>query len=153
MNEGKQVRLPAFRVAGPTVRTKNEFEMSGDAGRIGPLWGSFMQLAPQAIPGVVEPDTIYSVYTAYESDHNGAYDVILGRSVAEGIGLPAGMKLVEIGAGPYLIFPAADPSPDAIRAAWGRVYEHFDASPGRAFTADFEKYSAHGVELYIAILS
>ena len=36
--------------------------------------------AGKSIPGAID-ETIFSLYTHYESDHHGAYDVILGKSV------------------------------------------------------------------------
>jgi predicted transcriptional regulator YdeE len=143
--------LPAFDVIGLTTRTSNEDEFSGN-GRIGPLWGAFMGGAGKSIPNAVD-ETIFSLYTHYESDHQGAYDVILGRSVQAGTQPPAGMTTKHIPAATYLVFPAESRAPEAIVAAWQSVYCYFDepGAPMRAFSIDFERYSDKGVELFIAI--
>ena len=63
------------------------------------------------------------------------------------------MRGVAIPAAEYSVFPAAAATPDTIRSAWIAVYEHFGGPTKlrRAFTADFERYSADGVQLYIAV--
>jgi predicted transcriptional regulator YdeE len=143
--------LPAFDVIGLTTRTSNEAQFAGDD-KIGPLWGAFMGGAGQSIPRAVD-ETIFSLYTHYESDHHGAYDVILGKSVQPGTQAPAGMIAKHIPAATYLVFPAESRAPEAIVAAWQSVYCYFDepGAPKRAFTIDFERYSDEGVELFIAI--
>ncbi len=145
------VDLPAFDVIGLTTRTSNEDEFSGRS-KIGPLWGRFMQGAGNSIPGVID-ETIFSLYTHYESDHHGAYDVILGKSVKSGTEAPTATIAKHIPAATYLVFPAESRAPEAIVAAWQSVYCYFDepGAPKRAFTVDFERYSEKGVELFIAI--
>lgn len=143
--------LPAFDVIGLTTRTSNEAEFYGSS-KIGPLWGAFMGGAGQLIPDTID-DTIFSLYTHYESDHQGAYDVILGKSVQPGTPAPAGMTAKHIPAATNLVFPAESRDPEAIVAAWQSVYCYFDepGTPKRAFTIDFERHSDKGIELFIAI--
>jgi predicted transcriptional regulator YdeE len=147
------VEMPAFTVVGPFVRTTNAVEMSGKDGRIGPLWHHFLNGSANAIPGVVDPKTIYAVYTGYESDETGAYDLILGKSVRAAQQAPPEMKSVAIPASRYRIFAATDRSPDAIMAAWRDVYRYFADHPAerRAFTYDFEQHSEAGTRIFIAI--
>ena len=147
------VEVPAFTVIGLSVRTTNAVEMSGNAGKIGPLWSQFMHEGAEAIPGVIEQGTVYAVYTHYESDETGAYDVILGRSVQPEQQVPVNMKAVHIPAARYLVFSAADSSPAAIKAAWMSVYKYFADHSGqrRAFTFDFEQHSSTGTAIFIAI--
>lgn len=143
--------LPEFEVIGLTARTSNDDEFSGNS-KIGPLWAQFMGGAGQLIPSTID-DTIFSLYTHYESDHNGAYDVILGKAVTPGTESPAGMIAKHISAAIYVVFPAESRAPEAIMAAWHSVYCYFDeaGTPKRAFTVDFERYSEKGVEIFIAI--
>jgi len=145
------VELPAFDVIGLTTRTSNEDEFSGRS-KIGPLWGKFLQGAGNSIPEPLD-ETIFSLYTHYESNHYGAYDVIVGKSVKSGTAAPAGMVAKRIPAATYLVFPAESRAPESIVAAWKSVYCYFEepGAPKRAFTVDFERYSEKGVELFIAI--
>ena len=146
------VRMPAFAVAGFTTRTANEREMSGE-GRIGLLWQRYMTSGSGAIPGVTDPSLTFSVYTNYESDHTGAYDVILGKPVGSLEAVSDPLRGIAIPAAEYSVFPAAAATPDAIRSAWMAVYEYFGGPTNlrRAFTADFERHAAEGVQLYIAL--
>jgi predicted transcriptional regulator YdeE len=147
------VEVPAFTVMGLFVRTTNAVEMSGNQGKIGPLWSEFMRGGAEAIPGVIEQGTVYAVYTHYESDETGAYDLILGRSVQPEQQVPENMKIVHIPAARYLVFSATDSSPDAIKAAWMNVYRYFADHTGqrRAFTFDFEQHSSVGTKIFIAV--
>lgn len=145
--------LPAFSVIGLSVRTTNAQEMMGTGGRIAPLWDRFAHGGADAIPGIVEQGTTYAVYSRYESDETGAYDFVLGKSVQSSQSAPEDMVKLQIPAARYLVFSAADSSPDAIKAAWLKVYEYFGRQTGvqRAFTVDFEQHSSSGTKLYIAI--
>jgi predicted transcriptional regulator YdeE len=145
--------VAAFAVIGLSVRTTNAREISGNDGQIGPLWKQFMQGGAPGIPGVVEPGTIYAVYSHYDSDENGPYDLILGKSVRPGQEVPPAMKGISIPAARYLVFTASANSPDAIRSAWMQVYEYFaqHKKQRRAFSADFEQYSSSGTRLFIAV--
>jgi len=146
--------LPAFTVIGASTRTTNALEMSGDNGKIGPLWNQFVKGADKNIPGVIDQDTTYAVYSNYENDANGAYDFTLGRSVRPEQKALTGMKSIHIPAARYLVFTAAGNSPDAIKAAWGNVYDYFarHTERHRAFTIDFEQYGKSGIKLYIGVL-
>jgi predicted transcriptional regulator YdeE len=127
--------------------------MAAAGSRIGPLWQSFMNGGADSIPEALDAASTYSVYTGYETDHTGAYDVILGRRVHDPSEAPAGMRGISIPAGRYLLFRAAGRSVPDIQAAWRGVYDYFagDSAPRRAFTYDFEKHSSDGVEVYIAV--
>jgi predicted transcriptional regulator YdeE len=145
--------VAAFAVIGPTVRTTNEREISGTDGRIGPLWGQFIHGGGEAIPGVIDQGTIYAVYTHYDRDEKGPYDLILGKSVQPAQTAPPAMTRISIPAARYLVFPVEASSPDAIRAAWLQVYEYFahHTEQRRAFSVDFEQHSETGPRIFIAI--
>jgi predicted transcriptional regulator YdeE len=147
--------VDAFTVIGPTVRTTNAREMSGKDGRIGPLWGQFMNGGAAAISGVIDQDTIYAVYTGYDSDETGAYDLVLGKSVQPGQQAPPAMRSVAIPKARYLVFAVTANSPEAIRSAWLKVYEYFaqHKDQRRAFSFDFEQHSSSGTRIFIALES
>ena len=147
------VEFRAFTVIGSIVRTTNAREMSGKDSTIGPLWDRYMHGGAEAIPGVIDQDTTYAVYSSYASDANGPYDLTLGKSVHPEQPAPAGMRSIHIPAERYLVFGATGNSPDAIKTAWGNVYDYFahHTEHHRAYTIDFEKYSPSGIRLFIAI--
>jgi predicted transcriptional regulator YdeE len=146
------VRQPAFAVLGWTTRTTNEREMSGK-GRIGALWQTYLQGGQNAIPNVSDPALTFSIYTNYESDHTGAYDVILGTPVSVEEAASGDLRGIAIPSAQYAVFPAESATADGIRAAWMAVYQYFSGPTDlrRAFSIDFERYSAEGVQLYIAV--
>lgn len=143
----------AFVVLGLHGRTSNAAELSGLDGKIGPLWNRLLGGDGAPIPGVLDSERIYAVYTGYESDEQGMYDVVVGRSVNPDQTTPVGMEMVHLSAGKYLVFLAIGKAPQRIQAAWKNVYEYFRAHPEqrRAFTADFEEHSPAATRLFIAL--
>jgi predicted transcriptional regulator YdeE len=145
-----------FTVIGLAARTTNAAEASG-AGKIGGLWGQVQGGAldaPAVRDAAVDLDALYAVYGAYESDHTGAYTITVGREARAGAVARDGTTLATVGGGRFLVFTADGVTPAAIIAAWQRVWAHFGANggaPQRAYTADFERYSPGGVELWIAV--
>lgn len=139
------VLIESFTVTGNRVRTQNSREMNPETARIGNLWQSFYA-------GLARPDTqtgIYGVYTAYESDEQGEYDVVAGiRDVQE----PAA-DTVTVPAGTYIKFQRSGPPVEAVMALWQEIWGFFQKkeSPIRAFEADFEEYGRDGVAVYIGI--
>lgn len=145
--------VPAFTVMGLSIRTTNALEMSGNEGKIGPLWQQFLHSGSNDLPGIVDKTTIYAVYTHYESDENGAYDLILGKSVHPGQQPPPGKAVISLPAAHYLVFSVAGDPPQAIQAAWKNVYGYFarQSIHHRAFTCDFEQHSGSETKIFIAI--
>src|ERR1700755_689863 len=84
-------KLPAFTVIGPHVRTNNAAEMSGQNGKIGPLWQRFMGGDAETIPNPTDKQTIFAVYSNYESNETGLYDLTLGKRVEPEQPVPANM--------------------------------------------------------------
>ena len=142
------VEVPAFTVIGLSVRTTNAVEMSGNAGKIGPLWSQFMHGGAEAIPGVHRARALPTLFTPImrARSETGAYDLILGRSVQPEQQVPVNMKAIHIPAARYLVFSVSDSSPDAIKAAWMSGIQAFcrSSGPRRAFTFDFEQAFQQG---------
>jgi predicted transcriptional regulator YdeE len=148
--EPQRVSLPGFNVIGLSTRTTNKDEMSGNS-KIGPLWASFARDGNR-IQDVADPDVTFSIYTNYETDENGPYDVILGKEVHGLRHVPKGMRGIRIPTADYLVFPVADPSPQAIGAAWRAVYAYFAEHKElpRIYGIDFERHSKDRVEIYVS---
>jgi len=141
------VSLPEFCVAGISIRTTNQNGQSQTD--IGALWARFMDEGiVQKIPARLSDD-IYSVYTAYESDHNGYYTVVLGCKVNPAPILPPDFIFITIPPGNYRVNTVEGDLPASIMDAWQEIW---GTSINRKYTADFEVYSAeNSVKIHLAI--
>lgn len=127
----------AFHVAGLTIRTTNREENEPATARIGKLWGRFFGEETYAsTPGRTRDARIFSVYSAYESDAHGAFDVTAGVAVSGS----EGSRAVE--AGDYLVFTGQGEMPQMVIATWQRIWQYFEAHPevARRYRSDFEAY-------------
>jgi len=141
-------------IYGISVRTKNADEINPQTAKIGSLWQKFDSQVDVNYEG---GERVYSVYSNYESDMNGSFDVLAGY---DGLGDEKLKKLV-IKTGKYLVFKEeASAATDIARVeavikTWGSVWEYFldeNSEYKRAYTKDFEFYKdATHIEIYIAI--
>ena len=127
----------AFRVSGLTIRTTNREESDPATARIGKLWGRFFGEETYAsTPERTSDARIFSLYSAYESDAHGAFDVTAGVAVSGGEGSLA------VEAGDYLVFNGQGEMPQMVIATWERIWQYFEAHPeiARRYRSDFEAY-------------
>lgn len=146
MQPTRHTLATSFPVAGLMVRTTNRAEQDPGTAKLGALWGRFFTegLADQ-IPSHLSEAGLYGVYSAYASDHSGAYDVTAGVAVAT----PGGSSPwhhVTIQAGDYLVFTAKGAMPQAVIETWGGIWQFFQDHPeiARSYATDFEVY--HGAD-------
>ncbi|NWD08219.1 GyrI-like domain-containing protein [Pseudomonas gingeri] len=148
----KRVEVPAFQVSGPQVRTRNEDERYAETARIGGLWGGFFAEGLAERIANRQPDSrVYGVYSGYESDASGYFDV----TAAVAVTTPApGYPTLEVQAGPYLVFEGRGAMPQTVIDTWGRIWSYFEQHPGqRRFATDFEVYTGpDSVAVYIGIV-
>lgn len=149
----------AFRVAGLTVRTTNREENAPDTARIGALWSRFFGEQTYASTPHRTADTrLFSVYSAYESNEHGAFDVTAGVAVTGGDGGGDGDGHGDGGipaeAGDYLVFTGQGEMPQMVIATWQRIWQYFEAHPhiARRYRSDFEAYDGPDkVAVYIGV--
>ncbi|MDP9526217.1 GyrI-like domain-containing protein [Pseudomonas protegens] len=141
-----------FSVAGLQVRTCNAAEQQADSARIGPMWQRFyVEDLFNQITSRQADSFVYGVYSNYESDASGAFDVMAGVAVS---GASADYPSVQVQGGDYLVFSARGAMPDCVIQAWGLIWAYFQDNPQvrRAFATDFEVYtSPDSVAIYIGI--
>lgn len=128
----------AFAVAGLTVRTTNREESDPQTSRIGPLWGRFFgERVYDSTPGRTGDMRLYGVYSAYESDAHGPFDLTTGVAVA------GSADAVQIEAGDYLVFHGQGEMPQTVIAVWQSIWQYFEQNPQveRRYRSDFEAYS------------
>jgi predicted transcriptional regulator YdeE len=144
--------IDAFSVTGFQARTTNAAEQNPHTGKIGGLWQQFFGSSLfQPTAGVV------GVYSNYESDAFGAFDVTAGvpsEAIASGTA-PANTQTVQIQAGQYLVFRGKGAMPQAVIDAWIQVWQHFGlprTDVARVYATDFEQYiAADEVAVHIGV--
>jgi len=131
-----KVKIEPFKVIGISVRTTNENNQASK--EIADLWGKFMnEKVLEAIPDKID-DTVYSIYTDYESDHTKPYTAILGCKVDNLNTIPDGMVGKSFDGGNYVELSAkGNLMKGLIVNKWTEIWE-MDLE--RVFTADFEVF-------------
>jgi len=146
--EPSREHIDGFAVTGHTVRTTNREESDPVTARIGALWRRFFaDPALLSTPQRSDHAHNYGVYSNYESDARGAFDVTAGVAVAHG-------GTVQVEASDYLVWSSSGPMPQAVLGAWQRVWAYFDAHPEvrRRHVSDFEAYtSPTDVKVWIGV--
>lgn len=129
-------KLDSFSVMGIAVRTNKK----GDdfAQHISDLWNTFMtENILNKIPNKIN-DTVYAVYTDYESDYTEGYTMILGCQVESTENIPEKMVFTTIEEGNYTQFTAnGDITKGVIYDEWKKIWK---SDIKRRYTTDFEVY-------------
>lgn len=148
---------PHTQLVGLSVRTCNQDEMAASTRKIPGLWESFYR---DLKPHVTADAPMYGVYTNYESDHNGRYDIHASVASSHFGTPPQNCVPSEIRAGQYLRFTPQSIGEDPVKQViemWQRVWAHFsdqNCEQQRAFSTDFELYHPDKpIELFIAVKS
>ena len=147
------IELPEFYASGITVRTINQNGQSKED--MMALWTQFMaDNLIQQIDNKASAD-IYCFYTDYESDHTGYYTALLGCKVNSLAHLRDGFSGITVPAGEYQVYSLGGKFPENVRLAWQEIW---NADAKRAYTADFDLYSAGAksfeeteVKIYLAV--
>lgn len=141
-------KVDKINVMGMSVRTNNVDEMNPSTAKIGALWETFYaELAPK----LTQDSRVFGLYTNYESDHTGAFDVVACSDSIEAQDL----EIFQIDTGDYLVFSGTGAMPQAVIDLWRKVWNYFDSEHcehRRTFTTDFEWYkSENEIEIYISV--
>lgn len=143
-------RLKPFAVSGLTARTTNRDERDSQISRIASLWGRFFdERVYESTPNRIADMRLYGVYSGYESDAHGAFDLTAGIAVSRG---PAA---VQIEGGDYLVFNGQGQMPQMVLAVWQAIWQYFEEHPEirRRYCTDFEAYSGpEHVAIHIGVL-
>lgn len=137
--------LDSFAVTGLTARTQNSDEFNQKTAKLPNLWQQFYASNPT--PNA----TIFGIYSNYESDANGLYNVTVGTANDN---QSAGLSAVKIPSGHYLIFQGKGQMPQAVIEAWKHVWAYFsiESRYQRCFMTDFEEYkNSDEVAIFIGV--
>src|SRR5262245_33317547 len=99
MSDYKIVSLPAFTVAGLSVRTSNS-----RPDQIGKLWQEFYSRNIEAQVPNRKSKNIYSVYIDYERDYTCPYTLIIGCEVEPDEIVPEGLVKKQVPAAKFAVF-------------------------------------------------
>jgi predicted transcriptional regulator YdeE len=100
----------------------------------------FVEQVSARLPLRQDDTHLYCVYCDYQSDHRGAYTMLLGHAVSSGAVVPQGMRRVRIPAGRYAQLSFDGRPEQVINAAWSFVNERWDGRANRRYIADYERY-------------
>ncbi|STX50412.1 Transcription activator, effector binding [Legionella busanensis] len=135
--------VDSFKVVGFSIRTKNSDEFIPKTAKIPNLWQQFNASQLKDITPV------FGVYSDYESDVDGSYNITVGVTNKDGFKL----NHVTITAGKYLVFKNSGPIPDIIVNTWKLIWDYFanETTYQRNYMTDFEHYNGSEVAIYIGI--
>ena len=149
MQPTRQTLAQAVAIAGITVRTNNAAEFNPSTAKIAGLWGRFFSEGLfNKLPDKLATSPVYGVYSGYESDYMGAFDVTAGVATTR----PESQLALQ--PGEYLVFKGAGPMPQTVVQAWGVVWQYFQNNPEikRNYATDYEAYlGTDTVEIHIGI--
>ena len=144
VREPEWIDHDGFTIVGLRIRTSNADEADPAAARLPALWGAYFAGGGSVQIASSRPhEPTFGVYTAYDSDHRGAYDVLVGASAPREAPLPGpDWARHDVPAGRYLVFRGEGPMPAAVIEGWSAVWRYFEARPSarRAYMTDFELY-------------
>ena len=134
----KNRTIEPFIIIGISVRTINHEDTA--AKDIGALWNTFMtEGIGSQIPNKID-ESIFAVYTNYESNHTKPYDTILGCKVSSLKEIPEGMVGQAFEGGNYTQFIAnGNLNQGVVYNTWNEIWGQ---DLNREFTADFEVYGS-----------
>ncbi len=139
----KVTKADQFDIVGIKTRTIND----GSAGKdIPALWGRFMKEdIMNRIPNK-EGQSIYCLYTNYESDHLHPYDVVIGCKVNSTDNIPDGFIHLNVPSTDNAQFLAKGniEHGEAVVATWMEVWK---SDLNRAYTVDYEVYDDRSADL------
>lgn len=151
MAEYQIVRMEEKKLAGLCARTSNTDPKMGEV--IGGLWQKLYQGLFHQLPGKVN-DRAIGLYSDYENEAEGLYDITVGCEVEASTELPAGVTVKTIPAGNYAEFVVHGDDVQAVAKMWGEIWQ---MPLERTFTGDYEEYyeskdpNNREIHLFIAV--
>lgn len=136
-------------IYGFSSRTCNKDEMNSENAKIPKLWGSF---AKSPIKNSTSGAKAFAVYSHYESDVSGFYDITVGIPLHSEVN---DLTSITIQKGDYLCFQNQGDFPDVVIETWNTIWGFFNKHPEytRAYQTDFEMYlDNNAIEVYIGII-
>lgn len=140
MNKNQTSNETSFNIIGITIRTTNQAAFEQDT--IQKLWKDFFTNdILSKIPNKID-DAIIALYYNYESDKNGAYDLLLGARVSSLDKIPTGLTAQYIPAQKTTVFITKQgPLSSIVLDLWKNIWLQEDANKlERSYQFDYEIY-------------
>jgi len=135
--------IQELQIIGISIRTTNKNGQSSKD--IEAIWTKFWgEKIQEQIPNKVN-DNIYTVYTNYESDFNGAYTTIIGLPVSSLEEIPKDFIGITIEKAKYQKFISRGKMPQAVVNTWMEIWGNKELNQVRAYKADF---TIHGKKYF-----
>lgn len=137
-------------VAGLKIRTSNsDVNMTG---AIGGLWQDFFSKGIYESISQKQNDKTIGLYTNYQSDVNGPYDMMVCCEVQSSLNLPISVKTQTIPSGKYAKFIVKGDTQKAVAEFWMKLWS---LELDRKYNCDFEEYQSgcdmNNAEIHIYI--
>lgn len=148
------VHLDAFTVEGLKVRTINSDEFNYKTAKLPQLWEQFQsQRVADSVPNRIGKDSIFGVYSDYDSDATGFYSVTAGVMVGSESSISV-LETIQVQTGDYLVFEGQGDMPQAVVDTWKKVWSYFadNTKYKRNYKTDFERYQgSNRIAIYIGV--
>lgn len=142
-------------IAGITIRTTNANNQCIED--INKFWEKFYyENVPSRISDISNRETVYGLYSNYESDLNGAYDFTIGYEVSSVDNIPSDMTIIRIPKAEFAVFEVTEELKlhDKLFKLWTNIW---NSDVDRAYAVDFEAFEEKSacsdnpkVEIYIS---
>jgi len=147
----------AWQALGVGVRTTNANESNPETAKIAPLWLRFFQeKTGEKISRRIAPNLLFGIYSDYESDRDGAYNLHVAGKVSADSPQDRMLERIDVPAGRYLVFHNRGTLPQVVFDTWNDIHRYFEENQDyqRAYGCDFEVYDLADdgrIEIHIAI--
>ncbi|MBO0472492.1 hypothetical protein IGL98_002133 [Enterococcus sp. DIV0840] len=127
------IQLTEKTIKGKKIRTNNH-----RLDEIIALWNK--------VPDMHLDGEFFAVYSNYESNFKGDYDLLVGSEQAD---FP---EISIIRAGEYVEIPVAEASPKSVGETWQKIWEDDALEKKRTYLTDVEHYKADGtIVIYLSV--
>ncbi|OJG99731.1 hypothetical protein RV18_GL000070 [Enterococcus termitis] len=126
-------QLTEKTIKGKRIRTNNQ--------RIEEIIALWSEVPAMNIAG-----DLYAVYSNYETNFKGDYDLLIGSEQAD---LQDEVKIL---AGEYVAIPVAEGTPEGVGKAWQKIWQDEALEKRRTYRTDIEHYQKDGtVTIFLSI--
>jgi predicted transcriptional regulator YdeE len=150
----KIIQKETMYFIGITTRTGAAAE-DGEEGKIGQLWGRFMQEGIMMRITNTVSRNVYGLYYDYDFGEQQAFTVMVGCRVASLDTIPEGLEGFTIPASRFAVFTTPPGNMiQVVKDGWNYIWESWTGpeSKKRSFVCDFEEYNETAMNMEAAVV-